>query len=86
MGERLRKLRIRLAETRSAALFQLATELPAAVLDRTLGIDITVAPKWQRVAAGDWGASRPRSAAEPRRPKHDPPTPPAFSCWPAASA
>ncbi|GAA4230265.1 hypothetical protein FHR32_007054 [Streptosporangium album] len=37
-------------------MFQLATELPAAVLARTLGIDITVAVKWQRAAAGDWGA------------------------------
>ncbi|MFD8222195.1 site-specific integrase [Streptomyces sp. NPDC059697] len=55
MGERLRKLGIRLAEARSTALFQLATELPAAVLARTLGIDITVAVKWQR-AAGDWAA------------------------------
>ncbi|MCF3105731.1 hypothetical protein IPZ58_29690 [Streptomyces roseoverticillatus] len=55
MGERLRKLGIRLAETRSTALFQLATELPAAVLARTLGIHITVAVKWQRAAAGDWG-------------------------------
>ncbi|MEW2418808.1 hypothetical protein AB0953_34745 [Streptomyces sp. NPDC046866] len=47
--------RIRLAETRSTALFQLATELPAAVLARTLGIDITDAVKWQRAAAGYWG-------------------------------
>ncbi|MFD7105299.1 hypothetical protein [Streptomyces celluloflavus] len=58
MGERLRKLGIRLAEARSTALFQLTTELPAAALARTLGIDITVtvAVKWQRAAAGDWGA------------------------------
>src|SRR5207244_383032 len=56
MGQRLRKLGIRLAETRSTALFQLATELPAAVLARTLGIHITVAVKWQRAAAGDWAA------------------------------
>ncbi|MDX3777010.1 site-specific integrase [Streptomyces europaeiscabiei] len=56
MGERLRKLGIRLAQTRSTALFQLAAELPAAVLARTLGIDITVAVKWQRAAAGDWAA------------------------------
>ncbi|UQA91114.1 site-specific integrase [Streptomyces halobius] len=56
MGERLRKLGIRLAQTRSTALFQLATELPAAILARTLGIHITVAVKWQRAAAGDWGA------------------------------
>lgn len=44
------------AEARSTTLFQLATELPAAVLARTLGIDITVAVKWQRAAAGDWAA------------------------------
>ncbi|MGW8066829.1 hypothetical protein ACVV2G_32265 [Streptomyces ziwulingensis] len=56
MGERLRKLGIRLAETRSTALFQLATELPAATLAHTLGTHITVAVKWQRAAAGDWGA------------------------------
>ncbi|MFI1154716.1 hypothetical protein [Streptomyces sp. NPDC020817] len=56
MGERLRKLGIRLAEARSTALFQLATELPAAVLARTLGIDITAAVKWQRAAAGDRAA------------------------------
>lgn len=56
MGERLRKLGIRLAQARSTVLFQLATELPAAVLARTLGIDITVAVKWQRAAAGDWAA------------------------------
>ncbi len=54
-SERLRKLGIRLAETRSTALFQLATGLPAAVLARTLGTDITVAVKWQRAAVGDWG-------------------------------
>ncbi|MFJ9250621.1 hypothetical protein [Streptomyces sp. NPDC101776] len=54
MGERLRKLGIRLAQARSTALFQFAAELPAAGLARTLGIDITVAVKWQRTAAGDW--------------------------------
>ncbi|MFE5668290.1 hypothetical protein ACFQ7W_30725 [Streptomyces niveus] len=67
MGERLRKLGIRLAQARSTALFQLATELPAAVLARTLGIDITVAVKWQRAAAGDWAAY----AAEISRQKKD---------------
>ncbi|MGP4092169.1 hypothetical protein [Streptomyces sp. KR55] len=56
MGERLRKLGIRPAQTRSTALFQLATGLPAAVLARTLGIHITVAVKWQRAAARDWGS------------------------------
>ncbi|WP_030244978.1 hypothetical protein [Streptomyces sp. NRRL S-350] len=49
MGEALRKPGIRLAATRSTALFQLATELPAAVLACTLGIHITVAVavKWR---------------------------------------
>ncbi|MFF9073536.1 hypothetical protein ACF1FX_27765 [Streptomyces sp. NPDC014646] len=70
MGERLRKLGIRLAEARSTALFQLATELPAAVLARTLGIDITVAVTWQRAAVGDWAAY----AAEVGR--RTPPQPP----------
>ncbi|WP_179382290.1 hypothetical protein [Streptomyces sp. SA15] len=52
------QLGIRLAAARSTALFQLATNLPAAVLARTLGIDITVAVavKRQRAAAGDWAA------------------------------
>lgn len=67
MGERLRKLGIRLAETRSTALFQLATELPAAVLARTLGIHITVAVKWQRAAAGDWGAYAAEISRRPMR-------------------
>ncbi|MER5540415.1 hypothetical protein [Streptomyces mirabilis] len=43
------------AEAGSTALYQLATELPAA-LARTLGIDNTLAVKWQRAAAGDWAA------------------------------
>lgn len=55
-GRRLRKLGIRLAETRSTALFQLATELPSAILSRTLDVHISVAVKWQRAAAGDWAA------------------------------
>lgn len=54
LGQRLRQLGIRLAETRSTALFQLATELPAAVLARTLGIHIDVAVQWQRASNGDW--------------------------------
>jgi hypothetical protein len=56
LAERLRQLGIRSGESRSAALFQLATDLPAAVLARMLGIHITVAVAWQRAAAGDWSA------------------------------
>ena len=38
----------------STALFQLATELPAALLARMLGIHISVAVAWQHASAGDW--------------------------------
>lgn len=54
LRERLHKLGIRPGQVRSTALFQLATELPAAILARTLGIHIDVAVTWQRAAAGDW--------------------------------
>ncbi len=54
MAERLRELGIHASRARSAALFQLATELPAAVLARMLGIHISVAAAWQRASAGDW--------------------------------
>ncbi len=56
LTERLRQLGIRSGQSRSAALFQLATDLPAAVLARLLGIHITVAAAWQRASAGDWAA------------------------------
>jgi hypothetical protein len=54
MAERLRQLGIRSGQSRSTALFQLATELPAALLARMLGIHISVAVAWQRASAGDW--------------------------------
>ncbi|MFI9586961.1 hypothetical protein ACIHCQ_35235 [Streptomyces sp. NPDC052236] len=41
-------------QARSTALFQLATEIPAAILARTLGIHTDVAVAWQRPSAGDW--------------------------------
>ena len=56
LGERLRQTGIRCGQSRSAALFQLATDLPAAVLARMLGIHISVAVQWQRASAGDWMA------------------------------
>jgi hypothetical protein len=43
LTERLRQLGLQPARVRSTALFQLATDLPAAVLARMLGIHITVA-------------------------------------------
>ncbi len=54
LTERLRQLDIHSGHARSTALFQLATDLPAAVLARMLGIHISVAVAWQRAAAGDW--------------------------------
>ncbi|MGI8452097.1 MAG: hypothetical protein ACR2MP_33915, partial [Streptosporangiaceae bacterium] len=52
----LRQLSVRSGQSRSAALFQLATDLPAALLVRMLGIHISVAVAWQRASAGDWMA------------------------------
>jgi hypothetical protein len=54
LAERLRQLGLRPAQSRTTALFSLATELPAAVLARLLGIHIKVAVAWQRASAGDW--------------------------------
>jgi hypothetical protein len=54
LAERLRQLGLRPAQSRTTALFGLATELPAAVLARLLGIHIKVAVKWQHASAGDW--------------------------------
>jgi hypothetical protein len=54
LGERLRQLGLRPGQSRSTALFQLTTELPAALLARMLGIHISVAVAWQRASAGDW--------------------------------
>ncbi|HKT05506.1 MAG TPA: hypothetical protein VJT31_38805 [Rugosimonospora sp.] len=54
MAERLNQLGIHCGQSRSAALFQLATDLPAAMLAKMLGIHIAVAVTWQRASAGDW--------------------------------
>ncbi len=56
LAERLRGHGIHSGQARSTALFQLATDLPAAVLARLLGIHITVAVAWQRASNGDWAA------------------------------
>jgi hypothetical protein len=54
LAERLRQLGLRSGKARSAALFQLATQLPAALLARLLGIHVSVAVAWQRASGGDW--------------------------------
>jgi hypothetical protein len=54
LNERLRQLGLHPGQDRSTALFQLAADLPAALLARMLGIHITVAVAWQRASSGDW--------------------------------
>ena len=54
MTERLCELGIRSGQARSTALFQLATDLPAAIIARMLGVHISVATAWQGASAGDW--------------------------------
>jgi hypothetical protein len=56
LGLRLKALGIHPGQARSTALFQLATELPAAILARMLGIHIDVAVAWQKHSSGDWAA------------------------------
>ncbi|WP_223198493.1 hypothetical protein [Solihabitans fulvus] len=50
----MNNLGIRPGQARSTALLQLATEIPAAILARTLGIHTDVALARQRLSAGDW--------------------------------
>ena len=78
LGERLRQLGLQPGQARSTALFQLATELPAAVLARLLGIHIKVAVAWQHVSAGDWASyaadvSRRASGPGPVPSRHETP-------------
>jgi len=54
IADKLRALGLRPNPARSAALFGLAAELPAAILARMLGIAIDVAVDWQHLASGDW--------------------------------
>ena len=54
LAQRLRQLGLHSGKSGSTALFQLATDLPAAILSRMLGIHITVAVSWQRASSGDW--------------------------------
>jgi hypothetical protein len=56
LTHRLNNLGVRPNQARNTALLQLATEIPAAILARTLGIHTDVAVAWQRHSAGDWAA------------------------------
>ncbi|MET7301842.1 hypothetical protein [Embleya sp. NPDC005575] len=61
--KRLNNLGIHPNRARNTALFQLATEIPAAILARTLGIHTDVAVAWQRLSAGDWATYAARVSA-----------------------
>jgi hypothetical protein len=76
LAKRLRQLGLRSGQARSTALFQLATELPAALLARMLGIHINVAVAWQHACAGDWANY---AADYSRRPKKPPTNDPAHN-------
>jgi len=54
LGDRLRNIGLHPRQDRATALFALATELPAAVLARMLGISIHTAVDWQQTTSGDW--------------------------------
>ncbi|MCC8251513.1 hypothetical protein [Saccharothrix luteola] len=72
LKQRLGQLGIRPNQARSTALFQLATEIPAAILARTLGISVSSAVRWQHISAGDWttyAADVSRRAVVPAHPK-----------------
>ncbi len=71
LRQRLKALGIQPRQARNTALFQLATELPAALLARLLGIDISVAVAWQRISSGDWTTY---AAEVSRRSQADDPT------------
>ncbi|WP_449488392.1 hypothetical protein [Streptomyces purpurascens] len=53
IGKRLHSIGIRPKQDRSTALFPLATELPAAILARMLGVHTKVAVQWQKASVGD---------------------------------
>jgi hypothetical protein len=79
LGERLHQLGLRPGQARSTALFGLAAELPAALLARLLGINISVAVAWQHASAGDWtnyaaDYSRRRNPNNIADPAHDGPS------------
>jgi hypothetical protein len=69
LTKRLHALGISPRQARSTALFQLAAEIPAAILARTLGVSTSVAVTWQRLSAGDWAAY---AADVSRRPPQQP--------------
>jgi hypothetical protein len=74
LTHRLTQLGIRPNQARSTALFQLATEVPAAILARTLGIHTDVVVTWQRLSAGDWANYAAEVSNRSSRPQRAVPT------------
>ncbi|WP_149827177.1 site-specific integrase [Streptomyces tailanensis] len=64
---RLRALGIQPRQDRATALFTLASQVPAAILARMLGIHRSVAVQWQQASGGDWAAYAADVAARPVR-------------------
>jgi hypothetical protein len=54
LGDRLKNIGLHPRQARATALFTLASQLPAAILARMLGIHIRAAVQWQKAASGDW--------------------------------
>ncbi|MFI1189328.1 hypothetical protein [Streptomyces californicus] len=64
---RLRALGVNPRQDRGTALFTLASQVPAAILARMLGIHRSVAVQWQNSSGGDWAAYAADVAARPVR-------------------
>ncbi|MEO3863628.1 hypothetical protein [Acrocarpospora sp. B8E8] len=66
LARRLHELGLNPRQDRNTALFTLAAELPAAILAKTLGINIKGAIQWQKIAAGDWSTYAADLSQRPR--------------------
>ncbi|QNE74489.1 site-specific integrase [Streptomyces finlayi] len=64
---RLRALGVNPRQDRGTALFTLASQVPAAILVRMLGIHRSVAVQWQNSSGGDWAAYAADVATRPVR-------------------
>jgi hypothetical protein len=67
LQQRLKALGVQPRQARGTALFELAAELPAALLARMLGIDISAAVAWQRISSGDWMSYAAEVSRRPAR-------------------
>ncbi|MFD9445939.1 hypothetical protein ACFWBR_39210 [Streptomyces sp. NPDC060006] len=64
---RLRALGIQPRQDRATALFTLASQVPAGILARMLGIHRSVAVQWQQASGEDWAAYAADVAARSAR-------------------